>query len=1025
MIKDQRPKPSIHLIIIFLLLAAGISTAGYSYYKQQESLLRAEAENSISAIADLKVRQILTWRKERISDALVLSENPLVVKAVQTITSGKTEDESKKAILTVMRTLDKHNGYQNVILLDAAGNPVLSSLEDAESIGLYVKQLATEAVGKKQIIFSGLHRGAGGKEIHIDLLAPVFTDKGSPGKASGVFLLRIDPAEFLFPMIQVWPTPSKTAETLLVRRDGNDVIFLNELRHKKDTALNFRIPLNEKNLPAAMAVRGQTGIVQGNDYRNVPVLAALRAVPDMPWFLVSKIDGSEVFAVLRNRTQFIALVVTILILAAGLGVLFFWRHQAAEFYRRQCESEHERKFYAERYEQLTKYANDIILLSEKNGNIVDVNERAVDSYGYAREELKGLNLRDIRSPEAKLLLEDQLKEIEAHHGMIFETQHQRKDGTIFPVEVSSRIIDIGGTQYYQSIVRDITERKKAEERIESEKKFSDSVINSLPGIFYLFDQDGRFIRWNRNFEIVSGYSAEEISNMSPIDLFEGEGKRMVAERIQEVFTKGQSSVEADFLSRDGKKTPYYLTGLRFVMENKTYLAGTGIDISERRQAEELLKASEAELHDSYFAQATINMILSTSFENMPFDEFLQKTLNMVLSVPWISFEPSGSIFLVEDAADILIMKAQLNLPEYLQQSCNRLPYGKCLCGRAALTKELEFADRVDERHDICYDGMPDHGHYAVPILFSNRILGVINIYLPEGHKRNLKDEEFLRAVADTLAAIIVRNHAEEELRKYREGLEELVKERTTELQVLNRELEAFSYSVSHDLRAPLRHLAGFVELFRNRASGNLDEKSSHYLNIIQDAAGQMEHLIDDLLSFSRIGRVEFKKDHVRPGEIISDLIKELEEETRGRKIAWNIHPLPDVYGDRSMLRLVFQNLISNAVKFTEKKEETQIEIGCDSGSPLSPPLEGAFSDEEVFYVRDNGVGFDMQYADKLFNVFQRLHRKEEFEGTGIGLANVRRIVEKHGGRVWAEGEVDKGATFFFTLPKQTIVYKEV
>jgi hypothetical protein len=260
---------------------------------------------------------------------------------------------------------------------------------------------------------------------------------------------------------------------------------------------------------------------------------------------------------------------------------------------------------------------------------------------------------------------------------------------------------------------------------------------------------------------------------------------------------------------------------------------------------------------------------------------------------------------------------------------------------------------------------------------------------------------------NAILPVLARAVALRELRSRNAALEQKVHERTAQLEAANEELEAFAHTVSHDLRAPLRHINGYAQILDSSTTTKFSEKDREYLSHITTACTRMTRLVEDLLAFSRLGIGKIGNDPVDLQSLLKEVLREIEPDLAARNIVWKTQPLPMTHGDPILLRQVLINLLSNAVKYTKKRSPAEIEIGC---APESP-------NEIIVYVKDNGAGFEMKYAQKLFGVFQRLHRQDEFEGTGVGLANVKRIVTRHGGRVWAEGKVNEGATFYFALPK--------
>jgi PAS domain S-box-containing protein len=500
------------------------------------------------------------------------------------------------------------------------------------------------------------------------------------------------------------------------------------------------------------------------------------------------------------------------------------------------------------------------------------------------------------------------------------------------------------------IHRDLKLRALAEKEVLTTRTTLESILNNSPTVVFLKDEEGRYLFVNRRFARIVGSAPEQITGKTGFDLFTKEIAQAAREHDLKVLRSEEPlEFEETVQYADGPHTHLAVKfPLRGLPGKTVAICGISTDITERKRAEEE--------RDRFFDLSRDVICIAT------FDGYF-KALNP-------AWERTLGF-----SREELMARPFLEFIHPDDASASQVEVEKLAGGMETVNFENRF---------YCRDGswrwFSWNARAAVP----------------------------QRLIYATGRDITERKRSQAQITQLNADLQN----RATQLEAANKELEAFSYSVSHDLRAPLRHIDGFVKLLNKQASEKLDERGRRYLDIIADSARQMGTLIDDLLIFSRMSRTELRQAKVSTDSLVHEAIGGLQSETNGRQINWKIASLPEVSADAAMLRQVWVNLIANAVKYSRTRQPAEIEIGCNSDNG-----------ELVFFVRDNGVGFDMQYAHKLFGVFQRLHRAEEFEGTGIGLANVRRIVHRHGGRTWADGKVDGGATFFFSLPKIPIETK--
>ena len=461
---DNQRKIPRNMILVFAIIVLVATAIGYYYYENQKSQIRQRIENELAAIANLKADQIIYWRKERFGDAETIIHNSFIVPEIRRFLNGSSDPEATNRLIVWMRSFKNSYQYENIILIDREGNSRLSAGREKHGLGPDAIRLAREALETGKIRFSDLYVSRVTDSMRQSLAVPIISLVGNKADPVGVLLMRINPDDFLYPLLNRWPTPSRTAETMLVRRKGSEVVFLN---HQRGAAPPISLPIDTTLLPAAAAARGEERIIEGIDYRGVQVLAATRSIQGSPWHIVAKVDMDEIFAPISELAWRMAILLVVLIGASGASIALIWHNQTARYYRAQYESELNRVALLRHYEPLTRHANDSILLFGSDGNILEANEKSCLTLGYPLEEMLHMNVRTIGTACALFDMDDLGKKLtmSEEKGVVFESEYMRKDGSKLPVEVSLRAFDVENRLFFQAIIRDVTERKEIERRI--------------------------------------------------------------------------------------------------------------------------------------------------------------------------------------------------------------------------------------------------------------------------------------------------------------------------------------------------------------------------------------------------------------------------------------------------------------------------------------------------------------------------------------------------------------------------------
>lgn len=585
-------------LLVFLFVTSLFALGSYHAFQQVEELVQAQKLEDLNAIADMKVAQLVAWHEKHRKRGMVFARGTFLAEEFERWQQeGMPPNERKKKISHLLTNLQSVYGYETVLLFDRNGVARISAdgniTPDPDDTAL-----ALQVMGARKEYFSDLHRRPrSNQDLVMDLATPLLSDKG--GQVVGAMLLLVDPRESLFPLIQSWPTHSQSAETLISRRDGDDVLFLNDLRHLKNAALTLRKPLSTPDLPSAMVFRGGAGSMEGVDYRGVPVVAAARKVPGTPWVLVAKIDKEELFAPVVRMEQW-ALGMGFAFIAIGSALVFVWLRAYLARYRHlqaQYQAAVEREALERRFEHLAKQANDIILVTDETARIVDANDRAEEAYGYTREELVKMHLGDLRpTTEDPAALAGLLEQIKEQGALRYEALNLRKDGTVFPVEVSIRVIEVAGAKYIQGIARDITERKRAEEEL----RFRGEIIAHMDeGVLLTRNLDGLIAYANPKAEQMFGYEPEELigQHISIVNAPGDKSPEQTAEEIMAALAKnGAWEGEVFNRKKDGSTFWCYATVTSF--EHHAYgsvWVSVHRDITELKELQALRNRHQLEM----------------------------------------------------------------------------------------------------------------------------------------------------------------------------------------------------------------------------------------------------------------------------------------------------------------------------------------------------------------------------------------------------------------------------------------------
>jgi len=942
------------LVIIFLI----VFFVGAYYYHHRKEQIKQEKFNELAAITQSKIKRIVNWRQKIINVADTWVANPLIMDELEFFIDNRGKGIRRRYIDFWL--LDQQNKYyKKIYLLDRNGRICLKSNHDKHDDPplLIISELFGNDGHTGKIVFSDLYKNSS-QEIVLSILIPLLKSS----TLFGAFFAEIDPYTFLFPLIAEWPVPSQTAETLMVRREGNAILYLNELRHRKNMALTLRLPvtrLNEKSLPATYVATGWQDRLEGTDYRSAAVIASVGKVPGTTWFIISKVDKNEIFEPLNTTMAQIFFFVIALILMIAWVLIVMIHQQRTQLLRTQLQAQTDRKALVRHFDYLSQNANDFIFLLNDTGEIIYANRKAQSLYGYDPEELLTMNVEALKAP---LDTEDRFKQVIADNallqeGITFEDEHQRQDGSLFPVECSIHKVEIEDAYcYFQIIGRDISLKKEKDAKI----TMLSQALEQSPISVIITDLDANIEYVNPIFTHMTGYSYDEVIGQNPSILQSGETPKHVFTELWSTITDGKVW-HGEFYNKRKNGAFFWEDTTILPLKNKrnriTNYMGLKIDITPRKNLEVKLAEHRKQLEQ----------------------KVKERTFELDRSLKKVEEAKDRTEGILASIADGLIV-TDLN---------NRIVLMNCVAQKLF---QVRLEDVINQSLDT--------------VISYERLRNDFKMIPKQRQSDVIFDFEVASPDKSTIKTFNARTSVFKDQNGTVSGKITLFRD-ISQMREADRMKNEFISTAAHEMRTPLTSIQGFSELLMLREDLSNDEKHK-YLNYINQKAVNLSEIISDFLDIEHIesGRSFHLKKTLCSIDNMIKITVELFSTPNGahrfethfaeRDVQLNI--------DETKIGQMLKNLVDNAVKYSPNGGRIRI-----SGKICRERYE--------ITIKDQGMGMTPKETAKVFDKFFRASATTtSIEGTGLGMSMAKYIVEAHKGDITVASNYGEGTRVVVTLP---------